>query len=89
MRNVLLRLSMYVMNVMRKSTLTLTQSGLLTVLLEHQRRKVIESARRHARREHLRAVLSSTLTRPFRTLTVRAPSDDSEERSVETVPRHT
>jgi hypothetical protein len=33
------------MNVMTKSNLTLTQSGLLEVLLKHQRRKVILLAR--------------------------------------------
>jgi hypothetical protein len=33
------------MNVMAKSNLTLTQSGLLEVLLKHQRRKVIQLAR--------------------------------------------
>ena len=33
------------MNVMTKSNLTLTQSGLLEVLLKHQRRKVIQLAR--------------------------------------------
>jgi hypothetical protein len=80
---------MYIMNVTRKSTLTLTQSGLLTVLLEQQRRKVIELARRHARREHLCAVLWNTVIRPLRVLTVRGPAGDSEERSGETVPRHT
>ena len=33
------------MNVTAKSNLTLTQSGLLEVLLKHQRRKVIQLAR--------------------------------------------
>ena len=33
------------MNVMTKSNLTLTQSGLLEVLLKHQRRKVIQLTR--------------------------------------------
>ena len=77
------------MNVMAKSTLTLTQSGLLAALLEQQRRKVIELARRRAHREHRRAVFWSTLSRPFRAITVRSPADDSEESSVETVPRRT
>ena len=45
-----------------KSTLTLTQSGLLAVLLEHQRRKVIEMAQRRAHREQLRAAFWSALT---------------------------
>jgi hypothetical protein len=34
---------------------TLTQSGLLAVLLQRQHRKVIESARRRTRREEVRA----------------------------------
>jgi hypothetical protein len=46
-----------------KSTLTLTQSGLLAVVLEHQRRKVIEMARRRTHREHLRAAFWSAVTR--------------------------
>jgi len=48
---------------MTKLTPTLTQSGLLAVLLEHQRRKVIEVARRRAHREQVRAAFSSILTR--------------------------
>jgi hypothetical protein len=46
-----------------KSTLTLTQSGLLAVLLEHQRRKVVEMARRRAHREQRRAAFWSAFTR--------------------------
>jgi len=42
---------------------TLTQSGLLAVLLQRQRYKVIESARRRAYRELARAALRSTLNR--------------------------
>src|SRR6266480_5064444 len=38
------------MNVMTKSNLTLTQSGLLAVLLQRQRDKVIESARHRGHR---------------------------------------
>jgi hypothetical protein len=68
---------------------TLTQSGLLAVLLQRQRYKVIESARRRAHRELTRAAVRSTLNwllalahggiagRPFRR--------GFEER----VPRHT
>ncbi|PYJ19471.1 MAG: hypothetical protein DME92_12350 [Verrucomicrobia bacterium] len=48
---------------MTKSTPTLTQSGLLAVLLEHQRRKVIELARRRAHREQVRAAFWSILAR--------------------------
>ena len=43
-------------NYVMTSVATLTQSGLLAVLLQHQRRKVIESARHRARREQVRAV---------------------------------
>jgi hypothetical protein len=56
---------------MTKSTLTLTQSGLLAVLLQRQRYAVIELARRHAHRQHLRAAFWKTLTWPFRALTAR------------------
>jgi len=56
---------------MTKSTPTLTQSGLLAVLLQRQRYAVIELARRHAHRQHLRAAFWKTLTWPFRALTAR------------------
>ncbi len=52
-------------------TLTLTQSGLLAVLLQRQRYAVIELARRHAYRQQLRAAFWKTLTWPFRALTAR------------------
>jgi hypothetical protein len=45
-----------------KSTSTLTQSGLLAVLLQRQRDKVIELAERRAHRRQMRSVLSSVLT---------------------------
>jgi hypothetical protein len=72
---------------MTKSTLTLTQSGLLAVLLEHQRRKVTERAQRRAHREHLRSTFCNTLTRAFRAITGRAPTNDSEKHFAGTVPR--
>ena len=53
----------FVTLIKEKSTLTLTQSGLLAVLLEHQRRKVIEMARRRAHREQLRAAFWSAFTK--------------------------
>jgi len=56
---------------MTKSTPTLTQSGLLAVLLQRQRYAVIELARRHAHRQHLRTAFWKTLTWPFRALTAR------------------
>jgi hypothetical protein len=76
--------------VMRKSTptLTLTQSGLLAVLLQRQRYAVIQLARRHAHRKHMRAAFWSTLAWPFRALTARTFVDDSTEPFVRTVERH-
>src|SRR5713101_495029 len=53
------------------STHTLTQSGLLAVLLQRQRYAVIELARRHAHRQYLRAAFWKTFTWPFRALTAR------------------
>jgi hypothetical protein len=54
---------------MRKLTPTLTQSGLLAVLLQRQHYKVIQLAWRRAQRKHMRAALWSTLTWPWRALT--------------------
>ncbi len=56
-------------------TLTLTQSGLLAVLLRNQRDAVIRLARRHAHRKHPRAAFWSALTWLRRVLT--APRPDS------------
>jgi hypothetical protein len=58
-------------------------------LLELQRRKVLELARRRVRREHLQAFFQDTLRRPFRTLTERGPANDSEKPLVGTVRRRT
>src|SRR5258707_13952447 len=58
---------------MRKLTPTLTQSGLLAVLLERQRYKIRQLARRGAQRKHMRAALWSTLTWPWRALTAPVP----------------
>ena len=77
------------MIVMKKSTLTLTQSGLLAVLLAYQRYKVIELARRRARREHLHAVFQNKLTRLFRALTGGTPANHSEKHLAGTMPRRT
>ena len=46
--------------VMTKSNLTLTQSGLLAVLLQRQRHKVIELARGRAHRRQVRVPFWST-----------------------------
>ena len=44
------------------SPATLTQSGLLAALLEHQRRKVIELNQRRAQHQHTRGLLRSSIT---------------------------
>jgi hypothetical protein len=75
--------------VMRELTLTLTQSGLLAVLLQRQHYKVTQLAWRRARRKQMRAALWNTLTWPYRTLTAPTLIGDSAEPFVGTVPRHT
>ena len=47
---------------MTKSTQTLTQSGLLAVLLQRQRYKVFQLARRSAHRKRVRAAFWNALT---------------------------
>jgi hypothetical protein len=76
---------------MRKSTstLTLTQSGLLAVLLRRQRQAVIELDQRRANRKPMHAVLWNTFTWPYRALTAPRLVDVSAEPLVGTVPRHT
>ena len=76
---------------MEKSTptLTLTQSGLLAALLQRQRYAVIELARRHAHRQHMRGALWSTLAWPWRALTAPRLVDDSAEPVVGTISRRT
>jgi len=73
---------------MTKLTPTLTQSGLLAVLLQRQHDKVTQLAWRRARRNHTRAVLWNTLTWPYRALTAPTLVGDSAEPFVGTVPRH-
>jgi hypothetical protein len=58
---------------MRRLTPTLTQSGLLAVLLQRQRYKMLQLAWRRAQRKHMRAALWSTLTWPWRALTAPVP----------------
>jgi hypothetical protein len=58
---------------MRKLTPTLTQSGLLAVLLQRQRYKIRQLAWRRAQRKHVRAALWNTLTWPWRALTAPVP----------------
>lgn len=54
---------------MRKLTPTLTQSGLLAVLLQRQRYKIRRLAWRRAQRKQVCAALWRTLTWPWRALT--------------------
>ena len=75
--------------VMTKSNLTLTQSGLLAVLLQRQHYKLIQLARRRAQQRQVRAPFWTTLTRQWRVLTARTLDGDSAKPSVGTVPRHT
>ena len=49
-------------NYIAKSPATLTQSGLLAALLQHQRRKVIELTQRRTQREQARGLLRNSLT---------------------------
>jgi hypothetical protein len=72
---------------MRELTATLTQSGLLAVLLKRQDFKVIQLAGRRAYRKHMRAAIWNTLTWPYRALTTRTLVGDSAEPFVGTVPR--
>ena len=74
---------------MRKSTSTLTQSGMLAVLLQRQRSEVIRLTQRRAHRKHMHAVLWNTFTWPYRALTAPRLVDDSAEPLVGTIPRHT
>ena len=54
---------------MRRLTPTLTQSGLLAVLLQRQRDKISQMDLHRARRNRMRAALWSTLTWPWRAVT--------------------
>jgi hypothetical protein len=74
---------------MTKTTPTLTQSGLLAILLQHQRYKVFQLARRHAQCKQMRAALWGTLTSPWRAVTAPKLVDDSAEPIVRTPRRHT
>ena len=56
---------------------TLTQSGLLAVLLQRQRYKTRQLTWRRAQRKHMRAALWSTLTWPWRALTAPVPVQHS------------
>src|SRR5258706_9963547 len=49
-------------NYIAGSTATLTQSGLLAALLQHQRRRMIELSHRRAQREQAHGLLRNSLT---------------------------
>jgi hypothetical protein len=63
---------------MRKSTptLTLTESGLLAVLLQRQRYKLFQLAWRRAHRKQRHNAVWSIFTWPWRALTTPKPLDD-------------
>jgi hypothetical protein len=67
---------------MTKTTPTLTQSGLLAVLLQRQRYKVFQLARRRARRKDVRAAFGGTLTWLWHALTTPKLLDDSPKPTV-------
>ena len=72
------------------SPATLTESGLLAALLEHQRRKVIESNQRRAQRLHTRGLVRNSVT----SLLARFRSAISDRRfrrasAQRIIPRHT
>ena len=71
--------------VMTRSTQTLTQSGLLAVLLQRQRYKVIPLAQRRVHRKHVRATFWNSVTQAWRGLT--APQRVDVSRSVESFTR--
>jgi hypothetical protein len=68
---------------------TLTQSGLLAVLLERQHYKAIQSAWRRVRREKVRAALWKTFTWLLHARAVRTVARDSAKPLIGTVAHHT
>ena len=72
-----------------KSNITLTQSGLLAVLLQRQRDNAIKLAQRRARGRQVRTPFWTSFTRRWGALAARTLVDDSAKPSVGTVPRHT
>jgi hypothetical protein len=72
-----------------RATPTLTQSGLLALLLEWQRYKAIELRRHRARRAKVRAAFSRAVAWLFHPHTVRTHAVDSAKPLIGTVPHHT
>jgi hypothetical protein len=71
------------------ATPTLTQSGLLALLLERQRYKAIELAGRRARRERMRAAFWRTAAQLFHARTLLTPTRHPAKPLIGTIPRHT
>ena len=71
------------------ATLTLTQSGLLAVLLQRQRYKAIQWAWRRAHPEKMRAAFLRKLKSLFHLRRIRSHVGDSAKPLIGTIPRHT
>jgi len=69
--------------------LTLTQSGMLAVLFARQRYKLIQSARRRAHREIMRAAFWKTLSWLLHARDGQTVAHDSPNPLIGTIPRHT
>jgi uncharacterized protein YjgD (DUF1641 family) len=77
-------------NYIARSTATLTQSGLLAALLQHERRKVIELSQRRAQHEQVRGLLRNSLTWLLtRYQNITAGRRFRRDFDAETIPRHT
>lgn len=73
-----------------RSTATLTQSGLLSALLQHQRYKMIELTQRRVQREQTRGFFWNSLTwLRERYYNITAGRRFRRDFEAETVPRHT
>ena len=70
------------------ATLTLTQSGLLAVLLERQRYAAIQWAHHRARREKLRETFRRTFASLLHSRRARTLVDERAKPLIGTVPRH-
>jgi hypothetical protein len=71
------------------ATPTLTQSGLLAVLLERQRYKMIQLARRRARHEKMRDAFWRARTWLFHALAAQRLANNSAKPVIGTIPHHT
>ena len=71
------------------ATLTLTQSGLLAVLLEHQRYKAVQLAPHGARREKMRVAFWRTLALLLHSRRARTLASEHAKPLIGTVPSHT